>query len=175
MKLNNHPSNRIHYQLATLYLGSFFNSSSSLAVISANSESIETELLKSAYLKRLAPDLLQFKDKRLMSKDQFENSFLLNWVMPFLDVQNISKNKLINVLKFGFQENYLWTLYGLNSERLVDIALKETDHFSINQRRNFLKAQLENQKTRKLAMFKLIEMGDIDDYLIKVILDNYYE
>ena len=174
-KLSSHPSDRIHYNLLVMYLKSFFNSKSNIELLNEYSEIIPSNLLRSAYVKNMAPSFLNYLNRSKENLEKMDSDFLFYWVFPFHESDNLSKAKTLSAIEYGIKKDYLWSIYAINSERMIDLALKETSSFSINNRRSFLRQKLKDPKVRNLAVYKLIELGDIDDNLIHSVLENYHD
>lgn len=172
-KLKDHPSDRTHYQLASAYLLSFLNDPEDLRLLKDFELPMKEDRLKSGYIQALAHDYILSTKKDKLNPSSYQVNFLFQWVLAFSENEIYSKAQLEKLIKYGLESNYLWLIYSLNSERLMDIAMKESSRLSINARRSFLMQQLSKNENLLMSVYKLIELGAIDAQLIELIIKSY--
>ena len=65
------------------------------------------------------------------------------------------------------KQDQLWFIYLMNDEKLADLYSKKQKKSFLPSRRPFLKASLKEETTFMMSLYKLIELGDINQDLIQ--------
>lgn len=175
-KLSRHPADRRTFELFSLYLQSFYNDESLVAM----AENIDTSDVESKlnlkYIKGLAPSFVDYLRLSEMSETlRFKNLrklkvYPLNmqsyWIWAFLDIDPLVSDVMHPELQRLEKEDEMWFIYLMDNEKLADLySLKKGKSF-LPGRRPFLKTSLEDPHSFMLALYKLIEVGDINPELV---------
>jgi len=175
-KMEKHPADRSAFQLFLLYLKTYFNDESLLNIVSDFSTSDIESKLDLKFFQGMAPSLVEFV--KLAGRSETRRLNLLRdhkryplqmqayWVWPFININPLISEEMSKELKRIEKEDELWFIYLLNNERLADLYYKTGKSF-LPARREFLKKNIQEQKYSMMAIYKLIEMGDINDDLIE--------
>jgi hypothetical protein len=177
-KLSRHPSHRINFYLLTVYLHLYSNNPELLNILGGLDIDLHKQL-ELAHVRRLAPDLIEAKRLSEMSDNRrfneiregkYEGSYLANWVWPFMDHETQGSGELTKLFNQFEKDNYLWLLYLLDDEKMTDHYLK-TEKVSVTKRRQNVREKLRDPTQFMMALFKLIEMGDLGDDVVASTLD----
>ncbi len=176
IKLSKHPADRRTFELFSLYLQSFYNDKSLIRIAeNVDTSDVESKLgLK--YIKGLAPSFVDFlRLSRKSQNDRFKNLRKLKlypldmqsyWVWSFLDINPLVSDVMNPELQRIEKEDQMWFIYLMDNEKLADLySLKKGKSF-LPGRRPYLKTALEDHHSFMLALYKLIELGDIDSDLV---------
>ena len=174
-KFSRHPSDRLIFHLFASYLRSFSNQTDLLDYIDVIDLNEMKEKLDLAYTAKVAPEFIGYlrledmKEKGRMEllrsgKYSFEMQSL--WVWSFLDVDPLISDHMIETLRSLDEKDPLWTVYILSNEKISDMYFKKGG-LPVSRRRQFLRQHLENQNDFMLTLYKLIEIGDIDQELVR--------
>jgi hypothetical protein len=87
------------------------------------------------------------------------------WVWPFLDVDPYFSDKVIDEMITLDQSDSLWVSYLLQNEKLSDLYIKKGG-VALSRRRQELRKHLSGDRDFMLALYKLIEAGDVDQSLV---------
>ncbi len=175
-KLARHPADRTIFQLLLLYLRSYYNDPALLRMV----DGIETSELEAKldlrFTLALAPELIHFR-RLLRLPDMFRVRELRgpklplpeqsSWVWPFMDVAPLVSEALLPELQRLESRDQLWLIYLLDDERLADLYSRKAGKSFLPGRRKFLKEGLEAEASFMLCLYKLIELGDIDEALVR--------
>jgi hypothetical protein len=175
-KLSNHPSDRKMYNLFALYLTHFYHSSFLTNIVNENRAEISKQELDLKHTSKLAPDFVNYlklssenKNEQLAKLAVTDESSIrshLHWTWPFIDViPQITGPTLIELQKIE-TENRLYFIYLMDNDRVVDSYTKKTQRSLILGRRKYLHDLLGSRPDFNLALYKIIEFGDIDDELV---------
>ena len=112
--------------------------------------------------------LLDMSDKRKMKnlrmkKYSYEMQSL--WVWAFIDIDPLISEFMVQRMKKLETEDPLWLIYLLSDEKLSDMYFKNGG-LPISRRRLFLRGHLDVKEDFMMTVYKLIEIGDIDDGLV---------
>jgi hypothetical protein len=179
-KFSRHPADRLIFNLFISYLKAFINKSDLLESVSDFDLGNLDKKIWLAYTEKIAPDLV--RELRLASLNLVDRNNLLRdsekysvkmqsyWIWPFLEVTPILSEKLVDEIVAIEKTDPLWVVYFIADERLQDLYFKRSG-LGLKQRRQFLRDGLKNEKDFMLVLYKLIEMGDIDEGLVTKLSD----
>lgn len=180
-KLEKHPADRSAFQLFLLYLKTYFNDEALLNIVSDFSTSSIESKLDLKFFRGMAPNLVDFfrlsgrsENRRLTllrDLERYPLTMQAYWVWPFININPLVSEEMSKELKKLEKEDELWFIYLLNNERLADMYYKTGKSF-LPARREFLKKTILEKKHSMMAIYKLIEMGDINDDLINKTRDT---
>jgi hypothetical protein len=175
LKLSHHPADRKIFHLLVLYLKNYYNEESVLKLI----EDVDTSELESKLSLRtievIAPDLVHsirlvsIKDDRrlqFLSPDQFQFNAQAYWVWPFFEINPFPSFDIFPVLNDLRKQDELWYIYLSSDEQIREKLAKQSYSTFLPGHRAFLKSKLSERKYFMMALFKLIEMGDISSEII---------
>jgi len=178
-KLSKHPADRRIFQLFNMYLQSFFNEKTLIKITSEQDFSTLDGKLDLKFVEFNAPELVHFlrfnklsenrriarlRNKRYTLKEQ------AYWYWPFLDIDPLISDELQSNLIQIEQSDELWFIYLMENEKLLDLYIKNSKKGFLTGRRKFLRETLKQKDVFMLALFKLIEFGDIDQSLVEDIV-----
>ena len=173
-KFSRHPADRLTFFLLTVYLKSFANRPELIELIEDLDLSNLNEKLKLSYAERIQPDLIgHIRLAKMSEKRRIKNlrspaytpSMQGQWVWPFMEVSPLVSEVMVSEVKLLDQTDPLWAIYLLDDEKLADLYMNKGG-VSIARRRTFLRAHLNQSDDYMLTLFKLIEIGDINDELV---------
>lgn len=174
-KMRNHPADRITYFLFTQYGKTYFNKQDLIKLIDENSLKKFEEKLALSYTEAIAPELVGAvrlseisSQKRSQYEQQMNYSIMVKreWFWPFLNYPASYNEQMLRDIYDAEKSDPLWALYLINDEAKADLYLKKGGR-SLQQRRHFLRSNLSSRKDFMLTLFKMIEMGDIDESLVE--------
>ena len=173
-KMSRHPADRLTFYLLTLYLQAFTNNSDLLELLDDIRPDGMSDKLGISYTLSVSPPfvsyyrLLDMSEKRRMKnlrmpKYPFEmQSF---WVWAFIDIDPLISESMLERMRLMEKEDPLWLIYLLADEKLSDMYFKNGG-LPLSRRRQFLRAHLAIKEDFMMTVFKLIEIGDIDNTLV---------
>ena len=173
-KMSRHPADRLTFFLLTQYLNEFTNGTDLLEILNDISPDNMKNKIGLSYTLSSSPDfvgylrLLEMTEKRKMknlrmTKYSYEMQSL--WVWAFTDIDPLISESMVQRMKSLETEDPLWLIYLLSDEKLSDMYFKNGG-LPISRRRPFLRAHLDVKEDFMLTIYKLIEIGDIDDGLV---------
>lgn len=181
LKLSNHPADRRIYHLFTQYLLNYYKNDSLLELISDNQGPSLQGQLDLKFIEKFAPELIHHlrlqrendtgRMLKLMDLKEISLREQALWHWPFLSIDPVISPDLVEELRKIEKDEQLWFLYLMDNEKLVDIYVKKTGKALLVGRRQYLHTLLTDPKTFMLALFKLIELGDIDQELVNKTID----
>jgi hypothetical protein len=179
-KFSRHPADRLIFNLFISYLKVFINKSDILELVSDFDLGNLDQKIWLAYTEKIAPELV--RELRLASLNLVDRNNLLRdsekysiemqsyWIWPFLEVTPVLSDKVVDEISAIEKSDPLWVVYSIADERLQDLYLKRSGT-GLKQRRQFLRDGLKNEKDFMLILYKLIEMGDVDESLVTKLSD----
>ena len=173
-KFGRHPSDRLTFHLFTVYLKNFTNKRELLAVIEDIEPNRVSGKMGLSFTERIAPELVnhtrlaRMSEKRrikTLRKNHFSLPMQALWIWPFMDVDPLVSEEMVNEVKALDKSDPLWAIYLLEDEKLADLYFKKGG-LPILRRRSFLRSHLADPADYMLTLYKLIEIGDIDEDLV---------
>lgn len=181
MKLSGHPSDRMIYQLFNLYIQNFYQDQVLLEYISDFPGKDVSEKLGLKYIEKIAPAFIDHlrldatsevkRVQKIKNTTEYPLIEQAYWHWPFLDIDPLITDDLYSVLQKIEKQDPLWFIYLMDNERLSDMYYKKTKKSPLSGRRNFLRSNLDSRELFMLSLFKLIELGDINQSLVSKTLE----
>lgn len=183
-KLARHPSDRLVFRLFCEYILSYYSDSTLLSKISKNHTSLSKDFIGLEYVKRIAPPFVNHLRLKNMSETErlialknvnvisYDEQSLWHW--PFFNIDPLVSETLYPTLAHWEKNDQLWFIYLMQSEKLIDVWSKKSGKSFIHGRRQFLRSQLEG-KDFMMALYKLIQLGDIDQSLVQLVQKHQAE
>jgi hypothetical protein len=176
LKFSRHPADRKIFKLVVLYLQSYYNDQGILEVSDGvDTKDLETKLfLKTTEI--LAPELVKFlklssmkEAKRAAELRTLPSSHQSDayWIWPFLETDKISTSDYVNTLKEIEEEDSIWYIYTISDERVSETLAKQSINHFLPGYRGVLKTMLDDSDDFMLALFKLVELGDINSEMVQ--------
>lgn len=176
MKFEKHPTDRRAFQLFIKYLKAFYNEATLLNSISNIKDDLLAHKLDLRYIEKISPHLVhylrvvRFKESNRLLKLKDPKEFPFDeqsyWIWPFIDVDSIISEDFYSEIERVEKHDELWFIYLMRNEKMVDLYQKKNNKGFIIGKRKFLREQLKNKSVFMLSLYKLIEMGDIDEALV---------
>jgi hypothetical protein len=176
VKLANHPADRSTYQLFAQYILSFYQDERFLTLIAQYQGASLRERLKLKFIQRISPHLVNYlklkqesESNRMIKLRELKEHSLHDqayWHWAFLNIDFLVSENLVEVLREIEQEEQLWFIYIMDNEKLIDAYSKKLNKSFLLGRRQYLHNLLNGREDFMMALFKLIEFGDIDQDLI---------
>ncbi len=177
MKLEKHPTDRNVFRLLVLYLNHYCNDGNLKTILENIDTSDLEQKLGLKYIESIAPsfvhylNLLKMKDAGRIAKLRDFTYFPLDqqsyWVWPFLDIDPFISEALTSELVRLEKQDQLWFIYIISNEKLSDLFSKKNGKIFLPHRRMFLKDGLKVPNSFMMSLFKLIELGDINQDLVQ--------
>lgn len=173
-KFSRHPADRLTFFLFTSYLKNFANKPDLLDLVDDLDLGELTEKLRLSYTERIQPSLVgHIRLARMSEKRRIKNlrspaytpQMQSLWVWPFLEVGPLVSEGMVAEVKRLDQVDPLWAIYLLDDEKLADLYVSKGG-VSIARRRTYLRVHLSDPEDFMLTLFKLIEIGDINEDLV---------
>lgn len=174
-KFSRHPADRTTFFLFTEYIKSYLNKPELLDLAEEIVPDDMQEKLELSYTERLAPELVGYAQLASMSpkrkfrnlrQGRFSQDMQCYWVWAFQDIDPLISETMVNKVKELDGSDPLWAVYLLENEKLADLYVKKGG-VSVTRRRTYLRKNLENPRDFMLSLYKLIEIGDIDEALVR--------
>ncbi len=175
-KMAKHPSDRKTFELFSLYLKSFMNDPKLLEELDDTDINQLEGKLSLLSVERIAPELVQYlRFKNLdeqhlvarLRKGTIPHPTQAYWFWYFLPVDSLISEAFLPELSTIEENDPLWFVYLMENEKLSDFYAGKTGKAFLPGKRHLLRAQLEKPKVFMLALWKLIELGDIDQKLVQ--------
>jgi hypothetical protein len=177
-KLFNHPADRRIIELFALYLLNFYNEDHLVEVINEyKKDSIDSEALSLKFIEKIAPQFvhyLRFKQygetrriKNMRNFNRFPMREQSYWDWFFLDIDPLISDPLLSEFQWLESNNKLWFIYLMDNEKISDWYLAKAQRSYLSGKRQYLRTLLNDQNVFMLALYKIIQSGDIDASLIE--------
>jgi hypothetical protein len=173
-KFSRHPADRLVFYLFTAYVKNYLNKPELLELIDDIEPAEMKEKVTLAYTLRISPEfvrylrLLSMSEKRRMKNlrmKKYSSEMQSLWVWSFLNTDPLISESMVERIKILDEKDPLWAIYLLADEKLSDLYFKKGGQL-ISRRRHFLREHLVNKDDFMLTLYKLIEIGDIDEDLV---------
>ena len=175
-RLSKHPADRRSFELLTLYFLNFYNDPSLIQLAGTVDTTEVKSSMKLAYTEKLALSLVHYlrltslNDSALITALRDFKKFPLEeqsyWFWPFINIDPLISEAINPELLRIENEDQLWFIYLLDNERLADSFSKKHGKSFLPSRRPYLKSSLDRPEDFMMALYKLIELGDINQELI---------
>lgn len=174
-KFSRHPADRLTFYLFNLYIKSYLNRPDLIEIVDDLDLDALSSKVRLSYTERIARELVGFvrlknmSEKRRMKilrSSRYSLEMQSLWVWPFMDVNPLVSEAMADQVKILDGTDPLWTTYVLDDEKLADLYFKKGGQ-PISRRRSFLRKHLEVEKDYMMALYKLIEIGDINEDLVQ--------
>ncbi len=174
-KMASHPSDRKIWALFSNYLAEFTNDPKLLDEISNNEGSQLEGKLQLEAVKRISPDLIHYlrlkrlEEKRLANRLRRRSIPMTTqsyWIWYFLPIDSVVNEEFIPELAMIEDKDPLWFLFLMENEKLSDFYSQKTGKAFLPGKRQLLRKLITDKKTFMPALWKLIELGDIDQKLV---------
>lgn len=174
-KFSRHPADRLTFYLFNQYIKSYLNKPDLIELIDDFDMEAMSEKVKLSYTERIAPELVGFirlsnmGEKRrikILRQGRYSLEMQSLWIWPFMDVNPLISEAMAGQVKVLDETDPVWTMYVLADEKLADLYFKKGG-MPISRRRSFLRKHLEVEADYMLTLYKLIEIGDINEDLIQ--------
>lgn len=182
LKLSRHPADRRSFELFILYLKSFFNQPSLISIADKFDVSSVESKLDLRFTESLAPSFVHFtrlsrtsvtrRTKFMKDLEKFPLEEQSYWFWPFMDIDPLISEALIPELTRVESVDQLWFIYLMSDERLSDVFAKKSGKSFLPARRSFLKERMNTPADYSMALYKLIEIGDINSDLVNKTCDQ---
>ncbi|MBA2404605.1 MAG: hypothetical protein H0V66_07530 [Bdellovibrionales bacterium] len=173
-KFSRHPADRLTFYLFTVYIKSFLNQPELLELVDDIEPDGMKEKMPLAYTLRNSPELVTFARLATMSEKRRMKNLRMKkhsaemqsfWVWPFLDIDPLISETMMERIKQLDEVDPLWSIYLLENEKLSDMYFGKGGQ-PVSRRRTFLREHLKDKTDFMLTLYKLIEIGDIDQDLV---------
>ena len=175
-KLGRHPADRKSFELLAMYILSFYNEDSFLKIAGEVDTSELESKLGLKFIEKLSPPFIHYlrlsrmKDngriKLLRNTKKYPLEEQVYWIWPFMDINPLISEVMIPELVKLEKQDELWFIYLMDNEKLADFYSSKAGKSFLPGRRPFLKEQLKDQDAFMMSLFKLIQLGDINEDLI---------
>jgi hypothetical protein len=173
-KFSRHPADRLVFFLFIGYLKSYLNKPDLLELVDEIEPSDMKQRITLSYTLRVSPDfvsfyrLLSMSEKRKMKNlrtKKYSTEMQSLWVWPFINIDPLISDVMVERVKVLDESDPLWSIYLIADEKLADMYFNNGGQ-PVSRRRNLLRQHLVNKEDFMLTLYKLIEMGDIDEGLV---------
>lgn len=174
-KIANHPSDRKTWELFGNYLREFTNDPKLIDELNEHEGGQLEGKLQLESVGRISPDLVQFLRLKRLEENALAGRLRNKsipverqawWVWYFLPINSVISEEFLPELATLEEKDPLWFIYLMENEKLSDFYATKTGKAFLPGKRQILRTQLENEKHFMLALWKLIELGDIDQKLV---------
>ncbi len=173
-KMARHPADRLVFNLFGMYLSIYTNREDLKELLNEIRDDDFTNKLSLSYTERIAPELvfiaqlIRLENKARIHKlrmNKFTFEMQGYWIWPFLDVELLLDERMIEQLKKLAEADPVWASFILDNEKISDLYLSRGGK-SLTKSRGELRELLKNEGDFMLTLYKLIEFGDIDSRLV---------
>jgi hypothetical protein len=174
-KIAQHPSDRKTWELYGRYLKEFTNDPRLLEELNDN----ETNHLEGKFslesVKRISPEIVHFLRLKRMDEKNLAAHLRTKeipmaeqawWEWYFLPINSVISEEFLPELASIEEKEPLWFIYLMENEKLSDFYSAKTGKAFLPGKRQMLRENLNHKETFMLALWKLIELGDIDQRLV---------
>ena len=177
-KFSRHPADRLTFYLLTEYLRIYSNNPD-LVAMTEDLDDNWKEKIRLTYAERSAPNIVgmirltRMGEKRrvkILRSDKYSLEVQGLWFWPYLEIDPLISEAMASQIKNFDSSDPLWATYLLANERLADLYYKKGG-VPLNRRRGFLRKNLENKSDYMMSLYKLIELGDIDQGIVNSVVD----
>lgn len=174
-KFSRHPADRLTFYLLNQYIKSYLNKPDLIEVVDDLDLDSLSDKMRLSYTEKIANELVGYVrlsrmgEKRrfkILRSDRYSLEVQSFWMWPFMDIDPLISESMAAQVKSLDETDPLWTLYLLENERLADLFFKKGGT-PITRRRTFLRKHLEVEADYMLTLYKLIELGDINEELVQ--------
>lgn len=174
-KIANHPSDRKTWELFSLYLREFSNDPRLIEELNKHEGSQLEGKLQLEAVERISPELVTYlrlkrlKEEKLAARLRKKTIPLEQqayWVWYFLPVDSVISEDFLPELATVEENDPIWFVYLMENEKLSDFYATKTGKAFLPGKRHLLRGLLEKKEDFMLALWKLIELGDIDQKLV---------
>jgi len=176
-KFSRHPADRSIFYLLTEYLKTFTNQNDLAQLLNdVEDEEVVDEKIQLKYLSQRAPEFSRFLKLKKMKHQSYQqelqntknnpSKFQLEWVWAYLGFPNFYNEDHLSTFLKQEEKKPLWAMYLLRDEKLFELYRASRSKKTPSQQRQILREKLQQDETFYLALFKLIEMGDMDESLV---------
>ncbi len=174
-KIANHPSDRKTWELFALYLEEFTNDPNLISELDDHEKSQLDGKLTLLSVERISPDLVQFlRMKRLdekklavrLRKKTMPIASQAYWAWYFLPIDSVISEEFLPELASVEEKDPLWFMFLMENEKLSDFYSTKTGKAFLPGKRHILRSLLAKKESFMPALWKLIELGDIDANLV---------
>ncbi len=174
-KLSHHPADRKMFQIFSLYLRTFMNDENLLMILDEIDTSEVEKKMGLKIIETLAPSFVHYMRLSELSenhriKELRSSKYPLDeqayWFWAFLDIDPLVSNVMLSELMRLEKDDQLWFIYLLDNEKLADLVSTKTGKSFLPGRRPYLKEGLNENQSFMLSLYKLIELGDINQTLV---------
>jgi hypothetical protein len=176
-KFSRHPADRLTFHLFLLYIKTYLNNDELIEIVDDIDLDEINSKLNLSYIQRIAPELVGMvkitsMDLKMRIAELRSQSYSLEmqsyWIWPFVEIGPLISDKTVERVLELDESDPLWAIFILENEKLADLYLKRGGK-AFSQRRSFLRKKLEDRKDFMMSLYKLIEIGDIDYSLVKIV------
>jgi hypothetical protein len=174
-KLGNHPADREMFQIFCLYLQTFMNDENLLTILDDTDTSGVEKKMGLKITETLAPSFVHYLRLTNLSENQRirvlrSSTYPLDeqsyWFWAFLDIDPLVSDSMLPELMRLEKDDQLWFVYLLDNEKLGDLLSTKNGKSFLPGRRPFLKEGLNENQSFMMSLYKLIELGDINQNLV---------
>jgi hypothetical protein len=181
-RMSRHPADRRVFELFSLYLQSFYNDETLLQIADdINTASTEAKLdLRN--IQGIAPSFVKYLRLTKMGETPRFNAlrdlnkspldFQSHWVWPFFEITPLISEFMVPELERVEKSDETWFIYLMNDEKLADLFSKKVGKSFLPGRRPYLKKNLNLPPKFMMSLYKLIELGDVNQELVLKTVDH---
>lgn len=176
-RLGRHPADRKVFNLFCLYLKNYFNDPLMIQAVGEIELTSLSQRMNLLHTELIAPSFVQYvrlsrqnQNKQIIKlRDQIEFpvEMQMYWVWPFLDIDPVISQSLVMELNDLHEKDLLWFIYLMDNEKLADTYTSKSGKSFLPGRRHFLRSQLNVEENFMMSLYKLIELGDVDQELVR--------
>jgi hypothetical protein len=181
-RLSRHPADRRVFELFSLYLQSFYNDEA-LILIADDVNTTATEAkLDLRNIQGIAPSLVKYLRLSKLGESQRFNilrdlnrsplDFQSHWVWPFFEINPLISEFMLPELERVEESDETWFIYLMNDEKVADLFSKKVGKSFLPGRRPYLKKNLNLPPKFMMSLYKLIELGDVNQELVIKTVDH---
>ncbi len=173
-KFARHPADRLTFYLFTVYIKKYLNQTELVDLVEDLGLEDLQDKIRLNYTERIAFELTGFarlsrmSEKRrfkILRTDKYSAEMQSYWVWPYLDMSPLISDLMATQVQKLDSTDPLWAVYVLDNEKLSDLYFKKGGT-PVSRKRAFLRNHLTVPSDYMLTLYKLIEIGDIDNDLV---------
>jgi hypothetical protein len=180
-KLSRHPADRRTFELFVLYLRRFYNDELLMKMADDVDTSEVEQKLSLKYIEGLAPAFIHYlrisnmsenrRFKMMRNVEKYPYDEQSYWLWPFLDINPLISDAMNPELLRLEKNDELWFIYLMDNEKLADLFSRKSGKSFLPGRRPYLKEALNSPASMMMSLYKLIELGDINQDLVMKVTD----
>lgn len=174
-KIARHPSDRKTWELFSLYLREFTNDEKLIEELNEHDGSQLNGKLQLLSVERISPEFIHYLRFRRIGENRISSRLRGSkltttakayWIWYFMKIDSAISEEFLPELSSIEEKDPLWFMFLMENEKLSDYYSTKTGKAFLPGKRQLLREKLQEKNQFMVSLWKLIELGDIDQKLV---------